>query len=112
MDKETITRRFENFAKASVCEFESYTGILLSVEEVLKVMNNPDNIEFYLEEIEFPDAYEEESSYGLDTYPREVILNDLAKELIGMSFPCNGDLNETKELFLQKLVTLAKEKNV
>lgn len=92
--------QYKNFAKAAQYEIDNRMGVNIPIESILDLVKNGKNRDFYLEEID--GYYYDTSEYGLDTYPREVIMEDIGIYFTGMSWPTYGDSKEYRDKFFEK----------
>ena len=95
---ETLEKQLMDFAVCAAKVWKDYTGYDINCDVVRKAMTLAE--EFYIEEVEMVDYAKCD---GMDTYVREVILDNISQWIVGMPFPAYGDSDETKKQFGHKL---------
>lgn len=100
-----LATQLMNFAVNAKYEFKQYTGYNLGFEKILEIMKASSNYDYYVDEVSAYSGYDElgKDSLGLDTAPREMILDDISVALIGETFPIYGDGEVAAQEFYKKL---------
>ena len=92
----------ESYLKSAQLEIKNHMDISLTLDEIEKILLNDDE-EFHYEECNYVDYNGPWDGFGLDTLPREIVLDTVSKHLFGVPVPCYGDSEEVKAEFLNKL---------
>lgn len=94
------------FIRDCLYELKKRVGITDNGERTLETMvkdiiafHLADENEYYYEDGVSADA----QVTGLDTYPRDILMDEFASMMTGMRWPCFGDDEEFKERFLAAL---------
>jgi len=86
-----------NFIKAAQYDLKGWGGIDVPLDFIEKIMTEGDNSEFYLEESEY--YLDDGVINGLDTFPREVIMNDVGLASVGREWPLYKEPDESTNQF-------------
>lgn len=94
-------------------ELEKRVGITDNGERELETMVTDiiagelaDENEYYYDDEVSPDA----QANGLDTYPRDILMDEFASMMVGTSWPCFGDDQATKEYFVIEMAKAIEKK--
>lgn len=99
----SVEIRLENLARCALRDLDGWAGIEnISLDQVLNVMNQSENRQYYLDEVSYG-GYREDDGYGLDTCVREQIMDDVAMYYTGSTWPTYGDCIDMDE-FYDKLI--------
>jgi hypothetical protein len=91
-----IETRMKNFAIGAVSDLESYAGITLTVDEMIKMIYESDRLNFFIDEVKEFDY--DEPADGLDTCIRDSVFDLVANVATGRDWPLNMEI-DSKEFF-------------
>lgn len=87
----------KNLRQAAQCVFVAAIGIQIPVETLTSIIEA--DAEYWAKE----DSYLADDADGLDTYPREVLLEQFGKMQFGLEWPCYGSSDSEKTKFYAML---------